>query len=136
MNGSPHGPTQAGQDFAVDLDRLTTLQSRLGEARLDLGSGPAGSSAVRGDMDPRSGLAPSLVRANSDSAAAFAYGLLNESGPLGHAHIDVMRSVLESVDKFEHLIEALRQHAARSAGSYTEADASVLAEIITAGGGA
>jgi hypothetical protein len=99
----------------------------------DVATGPAGTAAGRSALDPRVGLASSVVRANSDFVAPFAYGLLEEAAALGLAHEQVARSLATLVVDLEGLIRAIKARVASGAANYSEADASVLSAVNRAG---
>jgi len=117
------------------LDALASFQQALNRVREDLTSGPAGSSARGEGLNPRVDVLASAVRANSELAAPFAYGLLREATALGRAHEEVARTVHALVGDLQGLIDEIRARAGAGARRYEEADSAVVAAVGRAGGG-
>jgi hypothetical protein len=134
----------AGADlvsFHVDLDRLLALQSRLGALHMQLESGPTHPRALEANLNPGAGSSNLLMRGNQDDVARFAYGLLDESDPLGYTHAHVTGSVLGMVTALTNMVEGLIAIARKRGATYEEAEATITrlaaeAASVTSGAGA
>jgi hypothetical protein len=121
-------------DFEINLTQLGTLRTRLATLHAELMSGPTSPSSVRMNLDPKSFTLPDAMRGNADEIAAYAYGRLFESDPLGAAHEMVAASVLDLVNRLEHMIETMITSAGAGVEHYAEAEASVESAIAAASG--
>ena len=130
---APSSANDGVRDFAVDLSRLQTLKSQLGTLQHELADGPAGPARLASGLDPRTNLSSLTVSGNSDTIGKYVYGVLDESDPLGHAHLAVAGSMQNLITHLEQMVDAMMSSAHRAGGTYADAEAAVRTAAVTTG---
>ena len=122
-----------GASFRVDLDRLLGLQSRLGSLQQELLAPHLHPTSLAESLNPLRSSSP-LTAHDRSEVSTFAYGMLAESDPLGHAHALVSESVVAMLSDLLGMVDAMIALARSKSADYQEAEAAVSAAVGLAAG--